>query len=91
MGACGLSLTRRAADTWGYLALSYTAEGVPVTTFSVASNRKWTASDGTPGKETIWFRVTALRRLAETCNQYLTKGRQVTPALRACAVWSWAG
>jgi single-strand DNA-binding protein len=57
--------------------MRYTPDGTPVTTFSVASNRRWTSADGSPGEETVWFRVTAWRRLAETCNQYLQKGRQV--------------
>lgn len=57
--------------------MRYTPSGQPVTNFSVATNRKWTNTDGTPGEETIWFRVTAWGRLGETCNQYLSKGRQV--------------
>ena len=57
--------------------MRYTPQGTPVTTFTVAANRKWTNADGTPGEETTWFRVTAWRRMAETCNQYLSKGRQV--------------
>ena len=57
--------------------MRYTASGVPVTKFSVATNRRWTSADGTPGEETVWFRVSAWRGLAETCNQYLSKGRQV--------------
>ena len=27
--------------------------------------------------KSVWFRVSAWRRLAETCNQYLTKGQRV--------------
>ena len=57
--------------------LRYTPQGVPVVNFSVATNRRWTSADGSPGEETAWFRVTAWRRTAETCAQYLTKGRQV--------------
>lgn len=57
--------------------MRYTPDGTPVTHFSVAANRRWTNPDGSPGEETAWFRVTAWRRLAETCNQYLQKGRQV--------------
>jgi single-strand DNA-binding protein len=57
--------------------MRYTPSGQPVTHFSVATNRKWTNADGTPGEETVWFRVTAWRRLAETCNQYLVKGQRV--------------
>jgi len=57
--------------------MRYTPSGVPVTKFSVATNRRWTSAEGTPGEETAWFRVSAWRGLAETCNQYLSKGRQV--------------
>jgi len=57
--------------------MRYTPSGVPVTKFSVATNRRWTNADGTPGEETAWFRISAWRNLAETCNQYLSKGRQV--------------
>jgi single-strand DNA-binding protein len=57
--------------------LRYTPEGTPVTSFSVATNRKWNNSDGSQGEETVWFRVTAWRRMAEVCNQYLKKGQQV--------------
>lgn len=57
--------------------MRYTSDGTPVTHFSVATNRRWTNTDGSQGEETIWFRVTAWRRQAETCNQYLQKGRQV--------------
>ena len=57
--------------------MRYTPDGTPVTNFSVATNRKWTNSDGSQGEETVWFRVTVWRRMAEVCNQYLSKGRQV--------------
>jgi single-strand DNA-binding protein len=57
--------------------MRYTPDGTPVTSFRVAVNRKWTGSDGAPGEKTWWFKVTCWRRLAETTNQYLKKGRQV--------------
>ena len=57
--------------------IRYTADGTPVTNFSVASSRRWNRSDGTQVDETVWFRVSAWRRLAETCNQFLQKGRLV--------------
>jgi len=57
--------------------MRYLPSGKAVTTFSVATNRKWTNSDGSPGKETTWFRVSAWGRQAETCNEYLSKGSSV--------------
>jgi single-strand DNA-binding protein len=57
--------------------MRYLPSGKPVTNFSVASNRKWTDNEGVLHEETIWVRVSAFGRLAEVCNQYLSKGRQV--------------
>jgi single-strand DNA-binding protein len=57
--------------------MRYTPDGTPVTTFSVATSRKWTNAEGEPQERTTWFRVSTWRKLAETCNQYLTKGRLV--------------
>jgi single-strand DNA-binding protein len=55
----------------------HTPDGKPVTNLSIAINRKWTNADGTPGKETLWFRVACWGKLAEVCDQYLSKGRRV--------------
>lgn len=57
--------------------MRYTGSGTPVTSFSVATNRRWTGSDGSQQEETAWFRVSAWRRQAEVAAQYLSKGRQV--------------
>jgi single-strand DNA-binding protein len=57
--------------------MRYTPSGSPVTTFSVAVNRRWTSNDGQQQDETEWFNVVTWNKLAETCNQYLTKGRSV--------------
>jgi single-strand DNA-binding protein len=57
--------------------MRYTPSGQAVTNFSVATNRQYTASSGETVKETIWFRVSAWGRTAETCNQYLRKGSRV--------------
>jgi len=57
--------------------LRHTPGGKPVTNFSVATNRRWTGTDGQPQEETTWFRVSAWGKLAEICSQYLSKGRQV--------------
>ena len=56
--------------------MRYTANGNAVTTFNVASSRKYGA-DGEQKEETEWFRVVTWNRLAETCSQYLAKGRLV--------------
>ena len=65
----------------GYLGgdpeLRYTPNGKPVTNFSVATSRKWTGADGEQREDTTWFKVAAWGKLAEVCNQYLAKGRQV--------------
>ena len=57
--------------------MRYTPSGVPVTSFSVATSRRWTNASGEPQEKTTWFRVTAWRKLAETCAQYLHKGSSV--------------
>ncbi len=56
--------------------MRYTANGAAVTTFSVASSRRFT-TNGEQREETEWFNVVTWARLAETCAQYLTKGRLV--------------
>lgn len=57
--------------------MRYTQGGSAVTNFSVATNRQYTASDGTQVKETIWFRISTWGKQAEICNQYLKKGSKV--------------
>lgn len=57
--------------------MRYTPSGQAVTNFNVASNRQYTASDGTQVKETIWFRVSTWGKQAETCNTYLRRGSKV--------------
>jgi single-strand DNA-binding protein len=57
--------------------MRYLQSGEPVTTFSVATNRRWTGQDGQPREETEWHNIVAWRKLAEQCNEYLSKGRKV--------------
>ena len=57
--------------------MRYTPNGQGVTSFSIASSRKYTTSSGEQREETEWFNCSAFGKLADTCNQYLTKGKQV--------------
>jgi len=58
--------------------MRYMPDGTAVTSFSVATNRRWNDSQsGQPVNETTWFRVSVWGRRAETANQYLSKGSRV--------------
>jgi single-strand DNA-binding protein len=57
--------------------MRYTPGGQAVTNMSLATNRRYTNSDGQQIEETIWFRVSVWGRQAESVHQYLRKGRQV--------------
>jgi len=57
--------------------LRYVGSGAPVCSFSVATNQNYTKSDGQKAQAVTFVDVTAWRRLAEICNQFLKKGRQV--------------
>ncbi len=65
----------------GYLGrdpeMRYTPSGRPVTSFSVATTRSWTSSEGERREETEWFNVVAWGNLAEICKQHLSKDQQV--------------
>lgn len=57
--------------------MRYTPNGKPVTSFSVATSRSWTASNGRRCQETDWFNVVSWGNLAEICKQHLAKGLRV--------------
>ncbi len=57
--------------------MRYTPSGQAVTNLSVATNRTYTDSSGNQVKETVWFRVAVWGKQAESCHQYLRKGRSV--------------
>jgi single-strand DNA-binding protein len=57
--------------------MRYTPNGNPVTSFRLATNRRYTTAEGEQREETEWFTVSAWSRLAELCNQYVTKGMRV--------------
>jgi len=57
---------------------SNTQNGITVTKFSMATSEKW--NDKITGKmqeRTEWHFITTFGRLAEICNEYLFKGKQV--------------
>jgi single-strand DNA-binding protein len=55
----------------------YTQQGTMVVTFSVAVNNRRRNPDGSFSDETEWYRINTFGRLAETCMQYVTKGRSI--------------
>ena len=55
----------------------FTPGGQPVTTLSVATNRRYHAMGGQPVKETTWFRITVWGKQSEACTQFLHKGSKV--------------
>lgn len=57
--------------------MRYTPSGQAVTSFSVAVSRTWVDPNNERRDETEWFNVVAWSKLAETCNQLITKGRKV--------------
>ncbi len=57
--------------------MRFTPSGKAVTTFTVATSRSWSSTDGERHTETEWFNVVAWGNLAEICKQYLSKGQQV--------------
>jgi single-strand DNA-binding protein len=57
--------------------MRYTQSGQAVANFRIATNEKWTDKAGQSQDRTEWHRIVVWGKLAELCNQYLTKGRQV--------------
>ncbi len=56
--------------------MRFTPNGSPVTSFRIATNRSYTTPEGERKEETEWFDVVTWNRLAENCNQFLTKGQR---------------
>jgi single-strand DNA-binding protein len=55
----------------------YTPGGAAVANFSVATSESWMDKSGQRQERTEWHKVVVWGKLAELCNQYLQKGRQV--------------
>ena len=57
--------------------LRYTPAGIAVASFSLATSERYKDKDGKQHEKTEWHNVVAWRQLAEICDKYLTKGKQV--------------
>jgi single-strand DNA-binding protein len=58
--------------------LKYTASGTPFCRFSMATDDSWTdKGSGERSERTEWHSIVVWDKLAEICNNYLTKGRLV--------------
>ncbi len=57
--------------------VSYTASGIAVAKFSLATSERWKDEAGTLQERTEWHNIVAWRKLAEICGQYLKKGSKV--------------
>lgn len=55
----------------------YTQSNTAVATMNVATNERYTDSNGEKQERTEWHRVVAWGRLAEICQQYVKKGSLV--------------
>lgn len=58
--------------------LNKTSRGVPVCNFRVATNERFRGADGKIQKRTEWHKITVWGRMAELCDEYLEKGREVS-------------
>lgn len=55
----------------------FTGSGQAVTTFNLATTEVWNDKTGAKQEKTEWHRVVVWGKQAETCAEYLSKGRQV--------------
>lgn len=57
--------------------LSYTPSQTAVVDFGLATNRRWTAQDGSQREETCFVDCRAFGRMAENINKFMNKGRPI--------------
>ncbi len=55
----------------------FTPSGQAVAKFTVATTEKWRDQQGQMQERTEWHNIVVWGKQAETCGQYLSKGRQV--------------
>lgn len=57
--------------------IKFTSGGTSVATFSIATNRAWTTSDGQTKEDVQYHNIVAWAKLAELVGKLLVKGRKV--------------
>ncbi|MBN2096978.1 MAG: single-stranded DNA-binding protein [Candidatus Omnitrophica bacterium] len=57
--------------------LRYTPSGTAVTNLRIAVNRRYKTQTGEPKEETAFLTVVAWGKQAETCSQFLSKGKPI--------------
>lgn len=57
--------------------IKQTTGGKSIARLSIATSESWKDQEGQRQERTEWHRIVAWDRLAEMCEKYLTKGRQV--------------
>ncbi len=57
--------------------LRYVPSGAPVATFGLAINRRYVTQNGEKKDEVCFVRIVVFGKQAESCSQYLNKGRLV--------------
>ena len=55
----------------------FTQSGRAVANFPIATSESWTGQDGSAQERTEWHNIVVWGKQAESCGQYLSKGRQV--------------
>lgn len=57
--------------------MRFTPNGNPVTTFRLAVSRVFNTQEGERKQETDWFTINTWGKQAESCNQFLSKGKKI--------------
>ena len=57
--------------------IKYTADGVAIANFPLATSEKWTGKDGEKKETTEWHRISCFRKTAEIVGEHVKKGQQI--------------
>lgn len=57
--------------------MKYLDNGTAIARMTLATSESWNDANGDKQERTTWHNLTAFGKLAEICEQYLQKGRQV--------------